>query len=171
MKKWCPFHVLFLDLCQTYPISHFMHRNASAVHMDFCHVLCQQHIQIKLHLRQPKQNSPACSRRSKSILTIPKSTSSKNNTHATQLYCWVATRVTHIILLAQLGEPSLIVPNHHKCQSWFICIHCNLLFTECRVQLIADTPQNITAHVDKLHCLGVFGTLLISLWPTLLGYG
>jgi hypothetical protein len=38
-NKWCLFHVLFLDCCQTCPISHVMHRNAIAVYMDFSHLL------------------------------------------------------------------------------------------------------------------------------------
>jgi hypothetical protein len=38
-KKWCLFQVLFLDIFQTCPTSHFMHRNATAVYMDFCHIL------------------------------------------------------------------------------------------------------------------------------------
>jgi hypothetical protein len=36
---WCSFQCLFLDVCQTCPISHFMHRNATAVYIDFYHVL------------------------------------------------------------------------------------------------------------------------------------
>jgi hypothetical protein len=38
-KKWRLFQVLFLDFCQNCPPSHFMHRNATAVYMDFCHIL------------------------------------------------------------------------------------------------------------------------------------
>jgi hypothetical protein len=34
--KCCPFHVLCLDLSQTCPISHVMHRIATAACMEFC---------------------------------------------------------------------------------------------------------------------------------------
>jgi hypothetical protein len=38
-KKRCLFHVLFLNLRQTCPISHFMHRNTTAVYTHFCRIL------------------------------------------------------------------------------------------------------------------------------------
>jgi hypothetical protein len=38
-KVWCLFHSLFYDCCQTCLISHFIHRNATAVYSDFCHVV------------------------------------------------------------------------------------------------------------------------------------
>jgi hypothetical protein len=38
-KKWRLFQVLFKIVCQNCPPSHFMHRNATAVYMDFCHIL------------------------------------------------------------------------------------------------------------------------------------
>jgi hypothetical protein len=47
-KKWRLFQVLFVDFCQNCPPSHFMHRNAPAVYMDFCHILGHGEKQPKL---------------------------------------------------------------------------------------------------------------------------